>query len=631
MDHGRGMRPGSVVGGVWRIERKLGEGGFAVTYEAQNIKTGARSALKEFMPAGCCSREPGTSHITAAPGPEGDVFRWGRERFIREGETLARLDHSSIVRVRESFEANGTAYMALDFETGGTLKDWLGRLGRLPTQAELDRLLWPLLEALTQVHSLLLLHRDIKPENILLRDDGTPVLIDFGAVRSAVATHTQSVGSASPVASSAFAVVSHGYSPPEQYDPTARMVGTVSDIYGLAATLYFALTGAPPPAAPSRQFADPLVALASSSDLAGKGYRAAFLAAIDHALALDPRQRPQSAVEFRRALGVTEPTRPPQPAPRPAPVAPPPRPAPQPAPSATAPTVVGRPVPTPPTDGAPIPPPAQPRGGSNAPVVIAAVVAFVVATAGGWWALVEAPRRAEAIRVEQDVREAGQRKAESDKRQRLEAERQAEERRKAEEDERIRAERLAEERKKAEAERQRMLEENQAREARRAEEDRRRIQAEKQAEDQRKAEEERQRLAAEKQAEERRRQEEERRKAEEDRRRALAEKQAAERRAAEKEAEARRKAEKEAEDRRKASKPKPEPEKRVATPSGDPSSCLRKAKSMWIGGAWGAVAVGDNNCGFSWGYNQRALAEARAMDECRKRTSNCRIVATHPN
>ena len=192
MDNGRGLPPGTMISGEWRIERTLGVGGFGVTYEARNPRTRAHVALKEYMPAGCCSRDPKTSHVTAAPGREGDVFRWGREHFMKEAETLARLEHPSIVRVITYFEANGTAYMGLAFEPDGTLRDWLDRLGRRPTEAEIDALLWPLLDALSQVHSLFLLHRDIKPDNIMVRADGTPALIDFGAARSAVAGHTQS-------------------------------------------------------------------------------------------------------------------------------------------------------------------------------------------------------------------------------------------------------------------------------------------------------------------------------------------------------------------------------------------------------------------------------------------------------
>lgn len=301
MPDGRSLLPETIVTD-WRIERLLGAGGFGITYESRHRATEEHAALKEYMPSGCCSRVVGSSKVTAHAGREGEVFRWGRERFIREAETLARLEHPSIVRVADYFEANGTAYIALGFEEGGTLRDWLARLGRPPTEAEIDGIVDPLIDALIQVHSLYLQHRDIKPDNVVLRHDGTPVLIDFGAVRSAIAGHTTAVGGVNPAATSAFAIVSHGYSPPEQYDPAGVNMGPASDIYALGATLHFALTGEPPPAAPSRIFGDPYVPLVRR--LADLGWRPALLAGIDRALAADPRVRPQSAIEWRRELGL---------------------------------------------------------------------------------------------------------------------------------------------------------------------------------------------------------------------------------------------------------------------------------------------------------------------------------------
>ena len=298
----RALRSGTTVAGEWRIERVLGAGGFGITYDARSRRSGERVALKEYMPLGCCSRVSTSSEITASAGRDGDVFRWGRQRFLREAETLARLDHPSIVRVAGHFEANGTAYMALAYEEGGTLADWLAGLDGLPLQDELDEILRPLLDALTQVHSLYLQHRDIKPDNIMLRRDGAPVLIDFGAVRSAIVGHSHIVGATASGATSAFAIVSHGYSPPEQYDPGGANMGPASDVYALGATLHYALTGTPPPAAPSRIFDDPYVPLARR--LAGSVWRTDFLAGVDRALAVNPKARPQSAVEMRRLLGV---------------------------------------------------------------------------------------------------------------------------------------------------------------------------------------------------------------------------------------------------------------------------------------------------------------------------------------
>ena len=206
----------------------LGQGGFGVTYEARNRTSGAHVALKEYMPSGLCTRIEGRTRVTPAQGPAGDVFKRGLVGFMKEAATLARLDHSSIVRVSGYFEANDTAYMALAYETGGTLADLLKRLGRRPSQAELDRLLGPLIDALIQVHSLPLLHRDIKPDNIMLRGDGTPVLIDFGAVKDLVSSESRSIHGPATLN-----FVTDGYAPPEQYvSEGGGLLGPWSDVCG---------------------------------------------------------------------------------------------------------------------------------------------------------------------------------------------------------------------------------------------------------------------------------------------------------------------------------------------------------------------------------------------------------------
>lgn len=292
--------PAGVTVGNYRLARVLGSGGFGITYDAHHLHTGARVALKEYLPFGYCARVPGYTMVEPAHGEHGDMFRWGRVRFIKEAETLARLDHPSIVRVTGHFEANDTAYMALAYEAGGTLGDWLKRLGRQPTQAELDRFAGPLTRALTQVHSLFLTHRDIKPDNIMLRPDLTPVLIDFGAAKVALAGQSRVAGRAGT-----YIVVSEGYSPPEQYARQEGLQGPWSDVYALAATLYRAVMGTPPPPSSDRQIEDtyrPLVTMP-----VGDGWRREFLVAIDSALSLKREQRPQSALEFRRVLGVASP------------------------------------------------------------------------------------------------------------------------------------------------------------------------------------------------------------------------------------------------------------------------------------------------------------------------------------
>ena len=107
------------------------------------------------------------------------TFEWGRTSFLREARTLARFRHPSVVQVTRVFEAYSTAYMVMIFEQGQSFATWLKTLGRSPTQEELDRIAGPLLDALEMMHAESFLHRDIAPDNIIVRADGTPVLLGF--------------------------------------------------------------------------------------------------------------------------------------------------------------------------------------------------------------------------------------------------------------------------------------------------------------------------------------------------------------------------------------------------------------------------------------------------------------------
>ncbi|HUS95272.1 MAG TPA: protein kinase, partial [Hyphomicrobiaceae bacterium] len=185
-------------------------------------------------------------------------------------------------------------YMVLQFEEGQSLKSWLRSLGRAPRQKELDQIVAPLLDALTLIHSTDFLHRDIAPDNIIIRTDGSPVLIDFGSARGEIAHHTRTVS----------ALVKPGYSPYEQYAETGKQQGAWTDIYALAATLYHAITGRRPPDAPSRIVKDEF---RPAREAAIGAYRAGFLAAIDRGLILNIEKRPRSVEAWRAELLAPDP------------------------------------------------------------------------------------------------------------------------------------------------------------------------------------------------------------------------------------------------------------------------------------------------------------------------------------
>src|SRR5215467_1263873 len=225
----------TVLDDSYRIVRVVGAGGCGITYEAQDIKLRMRVALKEYYPLECGDRDS-TRSVKPKSDRHKQTFQWGRSNFLQEARTLARFEHPSIVRVTRVFEANSTAYMVMRFERGQSFEDWLDGLGRPPTQNELDDIVAPLLDALQMMHTANFLHRDIAPDNIIVRPDGSPVLLDFGAARRAVAEMSHSLTG----------IVKPGYSPHEQYSSENRLQGPWSDLYALGGTLYRAVTGKRP-------------------------------------------------------------------------------------------------------------------------------------------------------------------------------------------------------------------------------------------------------------------------------------------------------------------------------------------------------------------------------------------------
>ncbi len=284
---------GTVLIEEFRILGHLGSGGFANTYLAMDLTLGREVAVKEYFPSELAIRAA-SERVEVKSSSHGAQFEWALGRFVREAKTLAKFRHPSVVRVFRVFNANDTAYIVLEFVRGSNMETWLKGLGHLPTQAELDELLPPLLDALEVVHGAGILHRDIKPANIYIRAaDHTPVLLDFGAARYA---------SAGDNAGTTAAIVSKGYSPHEAYATDSRLQGPWTDIYGLAATIYRALSGSAPPESTMRVLEDHCVPAVSLDLPASGAYRHDFLAAIDRALAVMPKDRPQSVADWRPHL-----------------------------------------------------------------------------------------------------------------------------------------------------------------------------------------------------------------------------------------------------------------------------------------------------------------------------------------
>lgn len=275
----------------YQIERVLGQGGFGITYLAQDSNLDCPVAIKEYLPVEISMREA-TSAIYPVSGDWTQQYRWGLERFIAEARLLAKFKHPHIVRVLNVFEANNSAYMVMAYEEGESLQH-IFKCRKTMDEAELLTILIPILNGLEKIHQSGFIHRDVKPANIFIRTDGSPVLLDFGSARLALGEKTLTLT----------ALYSPGYAPMEQYYSKGDLQGPWTDIYALSATLYRAVAGVAPVDALNRSqgiFRGSTDPLKPALELGRDRYTDAFLKAIDHGLAFKPELRPQSIAIWRQ-------------------------------------------------------------------------------------------------------------------------------------------------------------------------------------------------------------------------------------------------------------------------------------------------------------------------------------------
>ena len=284
------LPPRSVLDRKYEIGRVLGKGGFGITYAAVDRGLNIPVAIKEFLPAQVAGR--GTDQSTVQPhgGGEEEVFAHGLAAFLNEARTLAQFNHQNIVAVKAFFEENGTGYLVMPFYEGETLDGRLKERSEPLPQEEALELIAPVLDGLQAVHEQNILHRDIKPGNVYLTNTGQTVLLDFGAARIAFGQESQSLS----------AVLTPGYAPFEQYSRRGHQ-GTWTDVYATAAMLYRMLTGAKPPEATDRMAGEPLPPV----HLRNPSVTPAVSDAISAALAIQPKDRPQTIAAFRQRLAGT--------------------------------------------------------------------------------------------------------------------------------------------------------------------------------------------------------------------------------------------------------------------------------------------------------------------------------------
>ena len=235
--------------GLYEIRTTLGNGGFGITYKAWDYRLQRFVAIKEFFPDGFAYRDAGQSREVRCI-QDAQTFQHGKHRFQKEAQLLAKLDFSHIVRVHDSFEENNTGYIVMEYINGETLSRYVRRTGPMAA-AYLRELFLPLLHDLDAVHRAGMLHRDISPDNIMVQPDGKPVLLDLGAAKDLdIQGKDGSIQTTQMVAK-------QGFSPIEQYRKNAS-VGPWTDVYSMAATIYYCCTGTLPPTSVDRIVEDTL-------------------------------------------------------------------------------------------------------------------------------------------------------------------------------------------------------------------------------------------------------------------------------------------------------------------------------------------------------------------------------------
>lgn len=282
------LPPGTLLSDRYCIGKVLGQGGFGITYLGMDTYLDLKLAIKEYFPRELVIRETGRSQVSIHSDTFQEQYNYALEKFLLEARTLARFEgHPNIISVRDFFKANGTAYLAMPYLSGMTLKEYLELKDMALSFAEVLGILMPVLDALRVIHGEGVLHRDISPDNIFITSKGRVILIDFGAARQAIGEKGKHLS----------VVLKPGYAPEEQYR-SRGIQGPWTDIYAVAATFYRAVTGRMPPDSLDRLEDDPLLSPTRLGIPLGAEEEAALL----KAFAVRAENRFQDVAHFQAAL-----------------------------------------------------------------------------------------------------------------------------------------------------------------------------------------------------------------------------------------------------------------------------------------------------------------------------------------
>ena len=283
------LRPGTILNGKYVVGTILGQGGFGITYIGWDLALESKVAIKEYYPSGQVVRDNATGSVLHwLSTPQSEAARGaGREMFLKEARKMSRVGNiPQVVRVRDLFQENDTAYIVMDFVEGETLMARLKRNGPLSWE-QAQTIFLPAIRAMEQVHQEGLIHRDLSPDNLMLLPNGDVRILDLGAAKDLTINS----------GASSMQVAKGGFSPLEQYTQRGGS-GAWSDVYAMAATMYYSLTGVLPPNAVDRLEDDQIRwDLPQLTALPQKA-----LAAMQQAMAVSAKARTQTMGEFLTQL-----------------------------------------------------------------------------------------------------------------------------------------------------------------------------------------------------------------------------------------------------------------------------------------------------------------------------------------
>lgn len=229
------LKAGTILNNKYLVGNCIGEGGFGITYIGRDLTLDMRVAIKEYFPNGYVNRNNTVSQdVTASTESQKEIFYKGKDSFLEEARKIAKfVGEPGIVSVREYFEANGTAYIIMDYLDGVNLASYVRSNGTIPA-TKIFEVMLPMVRSLKRIHEAGIIHRDISPDNIMYLKSGSLKLMDFGSAR--YFTNNQKEMSV---------LLKQGYAPEEQYRKNGDQ-GPWTDVYGLCATMYRCITGVIP-------------------------------------------------------------------------------------------------------------------------------------------------------------------------------------------------------------------------------------------------------------------------------------------------------------------------------------------------------------------------------------------------